>query len=414
MRRVAPSLVVLTAIVAGGCTGGQNRSLRELMLSDFAAPPADLPLDVVRTPAAPSTDSAIAETVDASRPVAGGPGEGAPSAALAAPGIAKSSGATPGRAWPVDALVGQINGRPVFANRFFEPEEDRLRNAAAMQDRAEGRRVFVEIVRRSFKQLVDSELVVAEAESRLSPEQQQGLLGWLRSIQEETIAQRGGTRASAEASLEVEEAKTLEQFMQMRRDYALASRLLNERVDPRVIVSWRDIVQEYERRRPEFNPRASVRIGRIRLGVQSDAERIALVRQRVEEGRGFAEIAEELKLPEGGFWNSFELPAEGIAGLDLSDTVKERLAGLEPGRPSRPIEARDFISWLAIIEIQQPPARSIYDREVQLQLRAELEARRRIIERERYIGTLRSRWVSDDIGAMERRLIDIALERYWN
>ncbi|MFM7133471.1 MAG: hypothetical protein ACKO0W_04050 [Planctomycetota bacterium] len=409
MRRVAPMLAMLAAVAAGGCAGGQGRPLRELMLSDFAAPPADLPLDVVRTSVAPREDPPTAETAVASsvRPEGGAQANG--SASAIAP-----SGATPGRQWPVDALVGQINGRPVFANRFFEPEEDRLRNAAAMQDRAEGRRVFVEIVRRSFKQLVDSELVVAEAESRLSPEQQEGLLGWLRSIQEETIAQRGGTRAAAEASLEVEEAKTLDQFMQMRRDYALASRLLNERVDPRVIVSWRDIVQEYERRRSEFNPRATVRIGRIRLGVQSDAERIALVRQRVEEGRGFAEIAEELKLPEGGFWNSFELPAEGIAGLDLSDTVKERLAGLEPGRPSRPIEARDFISWLAIMEIQQPPARSIYDREVQLQLRAELEARRRIIERERYIGTLRSRWVSDDIGAMERRLVDIALERYWN
>jgi hypothetical protein len=50
---------------------------------------------------------------------------------------------------------------------------------------------------------------------------------------------------------------------------------------------------------------------------------------------------------------------------------------------------------------------------VQLALEDELRGRRRLIERSRYIGTLRSRWVTDDIDAMERRLVDIALQRYW-
>jgi hypothetical protein len=44
---------------------------------------------------------------------------------------------------------------------------------------------------------------------------------------------------------------------------------------------------------------------------------------------------------------------------------------------------------------------------------SELRARRRIIERDRYIETLRSRWVTDDIQEMESRLIEIALQRYW-
>lgn len=402
MRSGVMLLGTLAALLAAGCATVDRAETRGIALSDFASPPVDLPLDVVELRAKEISGEAGSVATEPA------PVEVTPIDPARATPIA------PGASWPVDALVGQINGRPVFANRFLEPEADRLRQAAAMQDRGEGRRVFVEIVRRSFKQLVDSELVVAEAESRLSPEQQQGLLGWLRSIQEETIAQRGGTRAAAESSLEREEAQTLDQFMQMRRDLALAGRLLNERVEPRVIVSWRDVVQEYERRRAEFNPRATLRVGRIRLSAQSDAETIATVRSRIEEGKSFGQIAEELRLPEGGFWNSFELPEDGIAGLDLSDAIKDRLTGLETGKLSRPIENRDFVIWLAVMDIEQPTARSIYDREVQLQLRAELEARRRIIERERYISTLRSRWVSDDIGAMERKLVDLALERYWN
>ena len=80
---------------------------------------------------------------------------------------------------------------------------------------------------------------------------------------------------------------------------------------------------------------------------------------------------------------------------------------------SEPIEARGFVSWLAIMEVETQEQRSLYDREVQLALESELRARRRIIERDRYIETLRSRWVTDDIQEMESRLIEIALQRYW-
>jgi hypothetical protein len=254
---------------------------------------------------------------------------------------------------------------------------------------------------------------VAEAESKLSPEQQQGLFAWLRSMQEETIAELGGSRAAAEASLEEERSLTLDEFMRERRDIALARKLLNERIEPRTIVSWRDVQQEYELRKAEFNPPPTLRVGRIRLAAQADAQSIELVKARVAEGKTFSQIAAELKLPEGGLWNSFDLPADGIAGLPFSDAIKSRLAALEVDRVSTPMEQRDFITWYAVLAIDRAPARSIYDRSVQLQLENEIKGRREIIERERYIATLRSRWVTDDIGAMERKLLEICLERYW-
>jgi hypothetical protein len=51
--------------------------------------------------------------------------------------------------------------------------------------------------------------------------------------------------------------------------------------------------------------------------------------------------------------------------------------------------------------------------DLQLAITAQLRDVRRAIERQRYIGTLRSRWVTDDISAMEERLVAFALERYW-
>ncbi|MCE2883163.1 MAG: hypothetical protein LW636_12525 [Planctomycetaceae bacterium] len=404
----------LVLVALGGCTGSPHaQEERDLSLRDFAAPDAALVQAAERRTAAAAgevRDAGLsvepADAVDGTRAAA----------TTAAPAAEARAGNGPrtGEAWPVEGLVGQINGRPIFADAFFSPIDDELRQSVAMRDRTEGRRVFVDTVRREFARTVESELVVAEAESQLTPEQQQGLFAWIKSQQESTIAERGGSRAAAEASIEAESTLSLDEFMQQRRDIALARRLLSERVEPRAIVSWRDVMQEYERRRAEFNPQATVRIGRIRLSATEDAERIAMVRQKVAEGRSFAEIATELKLPEGGFWNQFELPPEGIRGLkELSDAVKDRLAELPVGKVSEPIEQRGFTMWLAVIDVVRPEAKSIYDREVQLRLRDELKGRREIIERERYIATLRSRWVTDDIGAMERRLVEIALERYW-
>lgn len=413
--------------LATGCASSGGPERTALSIGDFAHPPAAIKPDTVEMSAAvtasPTIETEGIETIERDatgsrdfveerQRIISKDAEGKTIVDAQTPEMVARR-VEPGQAWPVEGLVGQVNGRPVFADAFFNPIEDRLIALAAMPDRVEARRALITVVSREFKETVDSELIVAEAESQLSPEQQEGVFAWLRSLQEETIAQRGGSRAAAEQSLESETAMSLEEFLQLERDKALAGRLLNQRIEPRTIVSWRDVVQEYERRKAEFNPPPSIKIGRIRLDTSADKESVAKVRAMIAEGKRFSEIARELNLPEGGFWNRYELPAKGIDGLDLSDAIKQRLNGLKVDQVSEPIEARGFISWLSVMEVESQPQRSLYDREVQLALENELRGRRRLIERDRYIETLRSRWVTDDIQEMENRLIEIALQRYW-
>lgn len=415
-------LFALPVVVLVACGSSTRPDAQAITLSDFARPPEALKTDVVGIdPVVVETPEVVTDEVEMSsgdrtfvetrREVISQNADGRTE--IDATRSTFERKLDPGQSWPVEGLVGQVNGRPVFANAFLEPIADRLISAAAIRDRVEGRRVFVELVRLSFKDLVDNELIVADAESKLSPEQQQGLFAWLRSFQEETIAERGGSRAAAEASLEAEESQTLEQFVQQKRDIALVRRLMNERIEPRTIVSWRDIVQEYERRRAEFNPPPVLKLGRIRLNPRTDADAIAKVKAMAAEGKKFSEIAAELKLPDGGLWQTFDYPQDGIAGMPFTDATKERLTGLGIDVPSAPLEQRELVVWLGILALDRPPSRSLFNRDVQLQLRAELEGRRRAIERQRYLDSLRSRWVTDEIGEMERRLVEIALERYW-
>jgi hypothetical protein len=414
-------------LLAAGCSTNAGTERAALSIRDFAHPPAGLKTDTLAmSPAVTAPPVVTVEGVEIAERDASGTRdfvkENGRIESRTADGKTVVDAQSPevvarrveaGEVWPVEGLVGQVNGRPVFADAFFNPIEDQLIAIAAMPDRVEARRALVTVVSRQFQEVVESELILAEAESRLSPEQQEGLFAWIRSLQEETIAQRGGSRAEAERSLASEDSMSLDDFLQMERDKALVRRLLSQRIEPRTIVSWRDVVQEYERRKGEFNPPPAIKIGRIRLDTANEAESIAKVRALLAEGKGFAEIVRTLNLPEGGFWNRYELPANGIEGLELSEAIKQRLDGLKVDQVSEPIEARGFVSWLAIMEVETQQQRSLYDREVQLALESELRGRRRIIERDRYIETLRSRWVTDDIQEMESRLVEIALQRYW-
>jgi hypothetical protein len=433
-----------------GCAGlqAEHDAVRTVGIEAFSqAPPAGLVAS--RTPSGSTSGSAMPAEGDAdsasgpldasegsdgvetpgrasneTRPTPGNSAGSSGPVAQPAPGpvaAARDAAAPPAREqrWVVDALVGQINGRPIFADEFFQPLEASLERLAAAPDRALARQQMVELVSQRFTDWVNSELVISEAESSLTPEQQQGLFGWLRTVQEGTIAEYAGSREEARERMRDDLGMDFDEFVQQRRDAALAQFLLDRKVKPRTIVSWRDIEREYTRRSADFNPPAMLSIGSIALDGRSDAERIAQVRAWAEAGRNFTEIAKDLGLEKNGIVVQVPLaPGQSAqdaiaASADIAPAVKERLRDLAPGMLSQPIERGSRVTWLAIGDVSQMPARSLFDPDVQMQLRNELDAIRSTVERSRYIGRLRSRWVSDDIKRIEDRLLVIALDRYF-
>ncbi len=317
-----------------------------------------------------------------------------------------------GLAYPVEGLVGQINGRPVFADEFLIPLESRILRIVAEMPRPQAVQQVDLLVARRFQEYLNSELIIAEAESRLSPEQQQGVLAWLTSMQEDMITSRGGTRDSATSSIEDEFGLSLEEFVSQRRSVALAQDLLRKRVQPRAIVSWRDVEQAYRRNYAAYNPPANAQIGRIRLHRQRQADQVVEATRLFGEGKAFSAVCEELQIPDGGAWLDIELPAEGIQATSLAAAVKSRLDPERPGSVTTPLEQGPFISWFTVLGVEQPPGLSIYEPSVQLALENELSSLRLGQEQNRYLASLKDRWVAGNIDQMRDRLILIARSRY--
>jgi hypothetical protein len=97
---------------------------------------------------------------------------------------------------------------------------------------------------------------------------------------------------------------------------------------------------------------------------------------------------------------------------DLADDLQAVLRPLKPGEVSAPYEQRSSVQWFAVLGVETPPSVSIFDPELQLTLRGELQATQERIEQGRYIQSLQKRWLGASIQKMELRLVQMARERY--
>lgn len=335
-----------------------------------------------------------------------------PDASFSDPGSRTQPTSTSRRRIIVDGMVGQVNGRPIYANDFFDPIEDQL---IAISTRATSIREFdtqVEaVVSQHLQQIVLNELFLAEAESQLTREEQQGLFAWMRHMREVTIAEAGGTRTATGQRLRETEGLSIEEYIARRRDMGLIQQLQQEKIEPRVIVSWRDVQREYNRRWDDFNPPATLRLARIRLNTARQAEEIEQVKQRLADGDRFHDVAESLgQGSDGREWQQFQMGSGGVADIALADPIKARIVDLEVGETSEAFEQGASTWWLHVAGIDQPEGRNLY--EVQRQLHESLRSRRFNEELNRYIATLLESGVYDELDSMLNRLLQIAAVRY--
>ncbi|MBZ0171510.1 MAG: hypothetical protein K8E66_03945, partial [Phycisphaerales bacterium] len=97
----------------------------------------------------------------------------------------------------LDAKVGDINGRPVFASEFLEPLEGNLRAKALETDRDQWIRFAAEQIQVQLRSMITDELLRAEALSRLTVEQKAGLRRFLQDVRSRLISQSGGSSQRA-------------------------------------------------------------------------------------------------------------------------------------------------------------------------------------------------------------------------
>lgn len=415
---IATAVAANLAACAGNDAGGTSSSQRVLTPSEFVAPAVS---DVAAEPAEPKvTDGPATDPARVAAPPARERPPTAPptadlTARIGAPDAANPAAPPTTDPFILEALVGQVNGRPVFASEILEPLDGRLRALVAKTpDRARWLREAAPIVNEQLERIIQNELVLAEARAALTPEQKQGLFFFVNDLQQRIVAQQGGSAVAADEASRAALGRTLTQRTRDALDEVLIGEELNQRILSRVFITRRQVELEYERRQDVYNPppRAIFRAIAVPSGKADD---VARIKSRLDSGEPFTAVADDpANIFGAGEKNIFATDVKGSfeeGKFFANSAINQTAQGLSPGMTGGPLDADGATWWIHLERVDRRPGTSLYD--AQLEIERELRSRRLETEQRRYISRLKARGNFSRIEDMLGRLLVIAQDRYF-
>ena len=325
----------------------------------------------------------------------------------------------PGESVVVDSLVGQVNGRPLYADEVLGPIADQL-NAEYLRLVEEVnpprweqfQRTLIKLVASQLQDLVLNELYLSEARASLTAQEKTGLMAFMENLREELVGERGGVFGEAEQQIMREEGLNWEEYLKMQEDQLLIRTLMQEKIQPNIVMSWKDVERLYNARKSQFQPDPTATLGRIRVRTKGNDEKIQTIKDMFKAGDTFEVVAAWAGVADDGVWDNFKMGKGGITDIEVADFYKTHLEGLGPGETSEAFERGSYTIWVSVIKIDRPEQRDLYDPAVQSMLQGEIMNRRMTSARQDFIEGLLKAGIYDNLNEMQMRVIAIALSRY--
>ena len=325
----------------------------------------------------------------------------------------------PGESVIVDSLIGQVNGRPIYADEVLSPLADQLNAeyATLVEDASspnweQFQATLIRLVGAQLQELVLNELYLSEARASLNAEERTGLMAFMQQLREELVGERGGVFGEAQQQIMQEEGLGWEEYLKTQEDQLLIRTLMQEKIQPNVMMSWKDVERLYNARIDEFQPDPSVMLGRIRIRTEGNEEKIKTVQEMLDAGDSFEVVAAWAGMPDDGAWDTFKMGDGGVTDIEVAEFYKEHLKGLGPDETSKSFVRGSYTIWVSVIEITKAEHQDLYDPKVQAALQGEILGKRMNRARKQFIDDLLQEGIYDNLDQMQMRVIAIALSRY--
>lgn len=321
--------------------------------------------------------------------------------------VANSAGrADPGYA--LDGMVGQVNGKAIYAHNVLEPLDAQLAALGRQLSPREFQRQAMELIGLRLQQLVTDNLIYAEAQRDLTETELLGLQQMMKVQREELLRLYGqGSVALAEQTLR-EQGTSLDQRLEEFRQGVVVSKLLRDKLTPLINVTKRDIERYYDENKARYNPPATRTLRVIRV---DDPVIAAEISDRLNGGDPFEKLA-------GSVVNRPSLAArDGLMASVTGDVIfredelNQAMLALDEGQFTvEPIAAGDEYWFIMLDRLEQPP---VLSREM-----AQIEIERFLADQqfrtltERYRVELFRKGSYAALDQMGRQLLQIAVNRY--
>lgn len=379
-------------------------------------------------PAAPKVEGVVAPAASPSVAVRPLPAvEQAPAAVKAAPAPTPAPGvpaplaaispdakpAPRNSSFTMDAMVGDVNGRPIYAGAIFKNiGEDVFVRLGQDKNRLEFREQVKELILADLNARITNALILAEAERGLSEQEQMGLLALLQTEREKILAQfGGGVQAIAEEKLRKERGYGLEDEIESRRQRMLTQKYLQEKLYPKINITRREIERYYTDHQAEFNPAPTVTVRLIIVREAGDADQVDKALKNSETFESVARQHSSFRAETGGLMEPFELkgPIGEFNSLSFKE-LNEKVRLLKAGEFSDRTPIAAGFGWVKLEKVVGGDARTLADAQI------EIEARLRTLKfnqlSRKYIADLLKNGNYTPIDQMTQGLIDVAMTRY--
>lgn len=359
-----------------------DTTTREVLGGGTYTPPAAS--ESSRTPETPGTDS----TTD--------------------PPVAANSSGRVDPGYALDGMVGQVNGKAIYAHNVLEPIDAQLAALGRQLSPREFQRQAMELIGLRLQQLVTDNLIYAEAQRDLTETELLGLQQMLKVQREELLRLYGqGSLALAEQTLR-EQGTSLDQRLEEFRQGVVVSKLLRDKLYPRVNVTKRDIERYYEENKARYNPPATRTLRVIRV---DDPVIAAKISDRLKNGDPFEKLAGSVvNRPSLAARDGLMAPVTGDV-IFREDELNQAMLALDEGQFTvEPIAAGDEYWFIMLDQLDQPPVLS--RKMAQIEIERFLADQQFKTLTERYRVELFRKGSYAALDQMGRQLLQIAVNRY--
>ncbi len=306
---------------------------------------------------------------------------------------------------PVQGLIGQVAGDPIYAHAVLDGIEEQL---AAIGQR-ESSEVFRErayaLILRRVQEIVQNMLTLDEAERALSTAEQAGLRMMMDFQREELLRRYGrGSIALAKRNIVEQTGTTLDKTLQDFRDTVIIRTYLDRNLDPLVEVNRRDIARFYRDNYERFNPQAK---REVLLLWASDEAQAEAFQKRLESGEPFAQVADDPANAYAGGNSPYEVTGDAEV---FGSKVDPALFDLEADQWVGPIRERGRFWFIYLQSLDQP--QRISELEAQVEIERTLRDNQSRVLREDLAQRLRDEGSFTVEDEMAQAVLEIAVSRY--
>lgn len=317
----------------------------------------------------------------------------------------------PAATYHVAGMVGQVNGRPIYARSIFKDVHERLTDLGRRLPAAQFRQQASALLQGRLKQIVMDALILGEAENQLTEQNQQGLLHFLKEERKKLIRELGrGSEELANERSRTTSGLTLDQRIKEKRNQVIVQNYLREKLWPRINVTRKDIERYYDDHYDEFNPAEGRIIHLLRTSGDNAANQID---KELASGRSFLDIAGDNVLnprtwEKKGLFNPDNKPIKGEPFGN--DALNKATLKLKEGEHTPRMKIGSMWTWVYVAKISRGEHHPL--REVQLDIERILKQQQYNHYIEQYQKRLLAQGSYNDLADMHKRLLDICMSVY--